>query len=209
MLAVCNICFVFVRVFILCIFFFIHLLNCSPSKKFIEPIFSFPLISQGKAGKKMPVSERVNINSLPSHVSYLIVNFFSPNCPPCIEELPDINKLHLYTKKKNKEVFLLTLGSSLDAIDTQEDQTVESILPDLNQFIAEHSISYPVHVADSKIIRSFGVMGFPETYIFFSPVLQSHKSPSQKKSIHDFGLIKKIISSIHFEEIKEYIEDRV
>ena len=164
--------------------------GCFPAKKFIEPNFTFPILEQGNVG------ESFQIDSLSPQVRYLVVNFFAPECPPCIDELPDISRLYLATREQRKDIRLLVLGSTLDAVDPQANKEVNHVSPDLEQFRKEHALKYPVYIADTKTLRSFGIKGFPETFVF------------TRDKENKLSLKRKFISSVRFEELEEYLSPR-
>lgn len=93
----------------------------------------------------------------------LILNFFAPDCPPCIEEMPDLKK---YTKDLPKHISFIGIGSVLEAIGESLANTDSKLIDRVKMFKQEHNITYPVYLAGSEQLNSFKVTGFPETLVF-------------------------------------------
>ncbi len=179
--------FIYVKRLIL-LYIFIFIWYCAPQKKFIESNFSFPMIQKKNLG------ETFTLKKLPHQTRYIVLNLFAPNCPPCIAELPEIKKIHENSKKR-KDIFFIALGSTLDAINPQTPKETSDLLSEINQFIEQHFIQYPVYIANSKILQSFKVTGFPETFIFT-------RSPKET----NLTLIRKFVSAINFDEVNNYLK---
>ncbi len=81
-----------------------------------------------------------------------IVDFWATWCVPCIQEIPNFNKLH--TKYDGKGVQMLAI--------TLESGPLADIKPKVEKF----KMQYPVLVGDDKVVEGFGgVIGFPTTFI--------------------------------------------
>lgn len=61
----------------------------------------------------------------------LVVNFWAPWCPPCVQEMPELSALH--TEMAAKNIHVIGIG-----IDTQAHIT---------EFAGKYKISYPLYVA--------------------------------------------------------------
>ncbi len=166
---------------------------CKKEKFFETPLFNFP--AYDKSLKKIgPVFD---IDKLPSEVNYILINFFAPRCPPCIEEVPVLNQFYKKIKsKKKKDTIFIGLGSTLDSIGQQESIGFEKIASDVGKFTQEYQLDYPIYLADANILRSFNVTGFPETFIFL-----------KKKSGHiPVLLLRRFISSVTFMDLERSYE---
>lgn len=85
----------------------------------------------------------------------VLVNFFATWCPPCIKEIPTFNKLY----KQYKGEFEIIAILYNDPV-SQED---------LNTFIKEHNIEFPVMVGENNAIagQMFGnIKKIPESFVF-------------------------------------------
>ena len=87
----------------------------------------------------------------PKGSSPLIVNFWFPSCPPCIEEMPEINSV--YGKHKDK---LDVVGIQLIGLDSVENG---------QKFVTENDINYAVGPdITGEIVVDYGVSVFPTTF---------------------------------------------
>lgn len=83
---------------------------------------------------------------------WVLVNFWATWCPPCLEEIPDLNALH-----ENKKNNLVVLGIAMDYRDPK----------DVLQFADQLMVSYPIILGDRKIAAQIGtISGLPTTYLY-------------------------------------------
>lgn len=83
---------------------------------------------------------------------WVLVNFWATWCPPCLEEIPDLNALH-----ENKKNNLVVLGIAMDYSDPK------TVL----QFADQLMVSYPIILGDRKIAAQIGaITGLPTTYLY-------------------------------------------
>ncbi|HEX6981438.1 MAG TPA: TlpA disulfide reductase family protein [Balneolaceae bacterium] len=97
----------------------------------------------------------------------VVLDFWSVSCGPCIEEIPRLNDL---AKKYSDKTTLISINSDLLYGSTKEE---------LQEFVAEHNIRYPVilDTQQKNLMQQFGVNGWParfllnkEGYFFEEPV---------------------------------------
>lgn len=81
----------------------------------------------------------------------VLMNFWATWCPPCIEEMPSMQRLYHELPRDSFEIL---------AINMQEDRdTVE-------QFISEHSFEYPILLDfGGEVARRYAVRGLPTSYV--------------------------------------------
>lgn len=80
----------------------------------------------------------------------VVVNFWFPSCPPCVAEMPDLERVYQNHKADGLEF----IGVQLVGLDTAEDG---------QQFIDEIGITYAVGADEDDIISKYRVIGFPMT----------------------------------------------
>lgn len=76
----------------------------------------------------------------------LVVNFWAPWCAPCVEEMPELDKLALESLAKDINI----IGIGIDSPSN------------IAEFAAKHKISYPLYVAGmsgTDLARDFGNKG--------------------------------------------------
>ena len=82
----------------------------------------------------------------------VVVNFWATWCPPCIEEMPSMEKLH--QKFKGEDFVLL-------AVNVEEDS--RSIV---ERFLKKNPFTFPVLLDQDAVVQQlFGAYRFPETII--------------------------------------------
>ena len=103
----------------------------------------------------------------------VLVNFWATWCAPCVEEMPDLEKLH---RELEGQDFVL-IAVSVD----KKRSTIE-------KFASKHKLSFPIlHDPGEKTARSWGTTGFPETFIVDKQGNVAHKfiGPIDYEYIHD------------------------
>ena len=81
----------------------------------------------------------------------VLVNFWSTFCPPCREEMPDLEQL--YRRFRAQGLVLLALSGDQPA--------------DLRKYLAEQNLSFPLLLdPDDKVKKQFLVAGIPKTFLY-------------------------------------------
>lgn len=84
---------------------------------------------------------------------WVIVNYWATWCPPCLDEIPELSDFH----EKHKATDAVVIG-----INYEEDVDPKN----LQTFVDEYLISYPILRADMNITGPFGdIYGLPSTFI--------------------------------------------
>ncbi len=129
-------------------------------KKYIVIFACFCCIagSQAFAAKQMPAfslkdpvhGKQVESSSFEGKA--LLVTFFATWCPPCVQEIPLLNKL----QEKYKRDGFSVVGISVNKGNERA----------VKKFIEKQKIVYPVVLAEAKVMRDFGgVYGIPVSFL--------------------------------------------
>jgi len=109
---------------------------------------------------------------------WVLVNFWATWCPPCLEEIPDLNALH-----GNKKNNLTVLGVALDYRDPKQ----------VLDFAESLKVNYPIILGSYAMAEQVGpVRGLPTTYLF---------NPKGKVVAYNVGALTRAA-------VEEYIRDR-
>jgi len=82
---------------------------------------------------------------------WVLVNFWATWCPPCLEEMPDLQKLH----ETHKDLVVIGI-----AMDYKDPQYVISFAEDL-------LVTFPIVLGNQKIAAQIGkISGLPTTYLY-------------------------------------------
>jgi thiol-disulfide isomerase/thioredoxin len=82
---------------------------------------------------------------------WVLVNFWATWCPPCLEEMPDLQKLH-ETRKD-----LVVIGIAMEYRDPNY----------VKQFADDLFVTFPIVLGDSRIAAQIGkIPGLPTTYLY-------------------------------------------
>lgn len=81
----------------------------------------------------------------------VVMNFWFPSCPPCVAEMPDLERVY----QKHKADGVEFIGVQLVGTDTVDDG---------KEFIRKMGITYPVGAdEDGSIVREYSITSFPTT----------------------------------------------
>jgi thiol-disulfide isomerase/thioredoxin len=84
---------------------------------------------------------------------WVIVNFWATWCPPCLEEMPDLDSL--YAARKDND--LMVIGVALDFQNPTE----------VVEFADNMLVTYPIVLGDKKATSQFArIRGLPTTLVF-------------------------------------------
>ena len=106
----------------------------------------------GKPAPKFTITDMDGniINSENTKGKVVFLNFWFTTCPPCIEEIPDLNKLYNAFKDNPNVVFASISRDWKERVD---------------KFLLKHPIDMPVSVVSQNNIDVFNVYGFPTNIV--------------------------------------------
>lgn len=90
--------------------------------------------------------ELFNFNDAKEKV--IVINFWATWCPPCIAEMPSLEKL--YQAYQDEVVFLFVSNDDLDK---------------LQKFKEKHNYQFPVYKAVTKLPSEFDINSIPRTFV--------------------------------------------
>ncbi|HWB82665.1 MAG TPA: TlpA disulfide reductase family protein [Bryobacteraceae bacterium] len=81
----------------------------------------------------------------------VLVNFWATWCPPCREEMPDLEDL--YQRFRGQGLLVLAISGDQPS--------------DLRKFLAQQKLSFPLLIdPDNKTMKQFRVTGIPKTFLY-------------------------------------------
>jgi peroxiredoxin len=80
----------------------------------------------------------------------VVLNFWATWCPPCVQEMPSLERLHRALGKE---------GLSVVSVSVDEDEGV------LRRFVQEHGVTFPVlRDPGGRLAAAYRTTGYPETF---------------------------------------------
>jgi peroxiredoxin len=121
--------------------------------------------------------EKMSLSSLEG--KKVILNFWATWCPPCREEMPDMQKIH---DEYEGEVVVAAVNL------TSSEKNIDSV----KRFVDELGLTFPVLLdEDGKINKQFEVLSYPTSYI-----------------INEDGVITtKFAGAMTYEQMEDFIAD--
>jgi peroxiredoxin len=110
-----------------------------PTRNLPAPHFSLP----------GPDSTQIALTNFAGRI--VVLNFWATFCPPCIREMPALNRLHL--AQSTNGVVVVGLSADTDP---------PAVVPD---FVRRNGIQFPVAYADTTTLEAYGVTSLPQTFV--------------------------------------------
>ena len=115
----------------------------------------------------------------------VVLNFWATWCPPCVAEMPSLERLHRALSPEG--VFVVTVS-------TDEDET------ELQRFVAEHSLTLPVlkDPGGRVAAREYRTTGYPETFVLDrrGRVLQHFVGPAEWDSAERLAYFRGVLEGV-------------
>lgn len=108
----------------------------------------------GLDGKSYPLGDYIGKGK------WVVVNIWGPRCPPCVEEMPELQQLHDAHRDKN----LIVVGIAVDFPSFGQAKPAE-----VKKFVEDHFISFPILLGSEAIVPKLGagpLLGTPTTLIY-------------------------------------------
>ncbi|MFP6890979.1 MAG: TlpA disulfide reductase family protein [Nitrospinota bacterium] len=106
------------------------------------PVFTFPLLGGGTS----------SLSDYRSKV--VLINIWATWCPPCIDEMPDLQ--NLYAQMKSKRVSFEILGVSIDALGAEP----------VRKWVDRFGITFPILLDPRGTVKKlYRTTGVPETFV--------------------------------------------
>lgn len=92
----------------------------------------------------------------------IFLNFWGTWCPPCRNEMPDIQKLYEeYSEEEDPSVIILGVAAPHYSREGSEEE--------IEEFLEENGYTYPVLMdTDAELFRGYGIYSFPTTFMIDS-----------------------------------------
>jgi thiol-disulfide isomerase/thioredoxin len=101
---------------------------------------------------------------------WVLVNFWAPWCPECLQEMPELNAL----QQRHKDIQVIGV-----AVMYRKNQEVTDV-------VKEKAIAYPIVFGDEDIASDFGEMKGMPTSFLYSPsgkLVGHHEGPLTQKDV--------------------------
>lgn len=105
-----------------------------------------------------------NIHTLSDYKGKVVfLNFWATWCPPCVREMPDIEKIYKEYGENNEDVIILGVANpSSSAYPNNADESKEDIIT----FLDDNNYSFPVVFDETgDLLREYYINAFPTTFL--------------------------------------------
>ncbi len=103
----------------------------------------------------------------------VFVNFWATWCGPCMQEMPEMNKI--YPEYKDKIVFFAV--------------SIDDARTDYEKYAKESGFEFPMYWGDKNaLVNAYGLQGIPASYIIdkYGTITQSHIGGMKEKELRAF-----------------------
>ena len=112
---------------------------------------SAPIVGQPVSEIVLPDLEGRDFRLSELRGKIVLINFWASWCPPCVDEMPSLERLHRALQHKGLEVVAISVDDSIEVIE---------------RFRRENDLSFTMLFdEDAKVAHGFQTFKYPETYI--------------------------------------------
>ncbi|PCJ85527.1 MAG: thioredoxin [Thiotrichaceae bacterium] len=100
------------------------------------------------------------LSSYIGHGKWVILNIWGTRCPPCREEIPELNNFH--DQRKNNDAIVVGIAIDFPSYGYANKKEVIA-------FVDDYLVDFPILLSDSEITEKIGLgrlSGLPTTYVF-------------------------------------------
>lgn len=113
-----------------------------------------PITLKGLDGADHPLSEYIGRGK------WVVLNVWGPACPPCVDEMPELQAY--YDAHKDKDAIVVGVAIDYPSFGYAK-------VDQVRRFVDEYFISFPILLGDANIASQFGggpLEGTPTTFVF-------------------------------------------
>ncbi len=92
----------------------------------------------------------------------IFLNFWATWCPPCVQEMPDIQSLYEAYGYNEEDVIILGVASPNDNNSYTREGSTQSVI----KFLEDNNYTYPTIMDSSGVLASsYGISAYPTTFM--------------------------------------------
>ena len=135
----------------------------------------------------LPMMTGENIQLYDFKGKYVLVSFWATWCPPCLHEMPSMDKLYQRYHERGLDILAIRVD--------------EGKWPAINKFLKKTPVSFPVLLDEtSRVAYAYGTYQLPETYLVGpgQTVIEKYIGPQNWVHPRFISYFDKLLSSAHY-----------